>query len=340
MEVLGTAPRLPLALTRTRGLHSEIGTGEGAWTRMATSMKQGLTADRPNVATAVRTLLLSGYTIENNHRQPTHTELTCSAPLLGIEVPLLLALTEADDFPPSIRERLTEVAKREGRGLVVVAALPGRDQLGWLDFLDYFGGPVPSWRALSDDYLTELETASMNSKPEGFEGEVWRLYEQLVADGLEFCFGRKVRRLGAAKRGQRVSDLLTQIPEGEVLVVDAKATATTFDAAFHELRPLIEYTKNQKIRQKGSFEVFAALVVSKAYTQDAGSLAAVSREFLSEVGSPVAFLHAADLAYFVTKLRDNPHVRPGMRWKRIFAGGLVVRSAFDNELSKVNLERC
>lgn len=307
--------------------------------RMTSFMNQALVFDQPNVATAVRTLLLSGYTIENSRRQPTHTELECSAPLLGIEIPLLVALTEGDEFPSHVREQLARIAKREGRGLIIVAALHGDDQLGWLDFLDYFGGAVPSWRALSDDYLVKLETASMNSRPEGFNGEAWRLFEQLVADGLEFCFARRVRRLGAAKRGQRVSDMITQIPEGEILVVDAKATATSFDAAFHELRPLVEYTKKQRIRQKGSFEVFGALVVSKAFAQDAQALAGASREFVSEVGTPVAFLQASDLAYFVTALRKGPHVRGAIRWRRIFAGGLVERSAFDAELSMLNLER-
>ena len=51
-----------------------------------------------------------------------------------------------------------------------------------------------------------------------------------------FCFGRRVRRLGAVKRGQKVSDMIALIPEGSVLVVDAKATSTSFNAAVSELR--------------------------------------------------------------------------------------------------------
>jgi hypothetical protein len=306
---------------------------------MATLMDQALSFTRPNVAVAVRTLLLSGYTIENNRRQPTHTELECSAPVLGIQIPLLIALTEEDELPPNVRDQLAQVAVRAKRGLVIVSALPGDDRLGWQDFLEFFGGAVPSWRALNDDYLLKLETAAKNTKPEGFQGEAWRLFEQLVAEGLEFCLARRVRRLGAAKRGQRVSDMITQIPEGEILVVDAKATATSFDAAFHELRPLVEYTKNQRIRQKGSFEVFGALVISAAFAQDADALAAISREFVSETGIPVAFLLASDLAYFVSILQDQPQTRGAIRWRRIFAGGLVMRNAFDVELTMLNAER-
>jgi hypothetical protein len=118
---------------------------------------------------------------------------------------------------------------------------------------------VPSWRALDDTYLSQLETAAKNAKPEGFGGEAWRLFESLVADGLEFCFARKVRRLGAAKRGQKVSDMIALVPEGSVLVLDAKATSTSFNAAISELRALVEYTRNQRARQKGFAEVFGPL---------------------------------------------------------------------------------
>lgn len=303
-------------------------------------MSLSLSDTRPSVAIAVRTLLLSGYTIENNQRHAIHTELKCTAPLLGIQIPLLIALTEEDEFPASTRERLIEIAIADGRRLVTVAALPGDGQMGWIDFLDYFGGPVPSWRALSDDYLAKLKIASSNKKPDGFNGEAWRLFEELVADGLEFCFARRVRRLGAAKRGQRVSDMLTQIPEGEVLVIDAKATSTSFNAAFHQLRPLIEYTKNQRVGQKGSFEVYAAVVVSKEFEQDARALGDVSREFLSEVGNPVAFLKADDLAYFVSILRQQPQIRGAVRWRRVLAGGLVEQVMFDAEVTKIQAERC
>jgi hypothetical protein len=74
-------------------------------------------------------------------------------------------------------------------------------------------------------------------------GEAWRFFEDLVADGFDLVFGRKERRMGARRRGQRVGDMITQIPDGAVLVVDPKATAGAFSAAISELRPLIEYTR-------------------------------------------------------------------------------------------------
>jgi hypothetical protein len=306
---------------------------------MATLMDSALSFSRPNVPLAVRTLLLSGYTIENNRRQPTHTEIDCTAPLLGISIPLLIAITEEDELPPIVRQQLRLVAKRANRNLVIITAATSDENMGWLDFLEAFGGAVASWRALGSTYLDQLTTAAKNAKPDGFEGEAWRLFELLVADGLEFCFARRVRRLGAAKRGQRVSDMITQIPEGDVLVVDAKATATSFNAATHELRPLVEYTKNQRIRQKGSFNVFGALMVSSAFDQNEQSLTAISKEFISETGVPIAFLEVSVLVHFITVIKAIPHVRSGLRWRRLFSGGLVSVEAFDTEIAALRGER-
>jgi hypothetical protein len=304
-----------------------------------TFMTQLLTFSDPRISVAVRTLLLSGFTITNNRRRATHSELECTAPLLGNQIPVLIVLTEDDELAPQVRDQVEEVARRAGRTLVVVATSGGEDHYSWDDFMGIFGGEVPTWRALTDDYSIQLEAASSNQVPAGYEGEAWRLFEMLVADGLEFSFGRKVRRLGASKRGQRVSDMITQLPDDDLVVVDAKATGTVFNAAMHELRPLAEYVKNQRIRQRGSFAVFGALIVTKAFSQSAPGLASISGEFIAETGVPAAFLQSDDLLYFVNSLRTQPGIRSSLRWKRILSGGLVKRSAFDMEVSAAQGER-
>jgi len=298
-----------------------------------------LSFSRPDVAIAVRTLVLAGYTIENNRRQPTHTELTCTAPFLGTNIRLLIALTQDDELSDVTRENLKTVADRDGRTLVLVAALGGDGYFGWDDFMEVFGGAVPSWRALGSGYIHDLKTTAKNIKPQGCEIEAWRLFEQLVAAGLEFCFARRVRRLGAAKRGQRVSDMITQIPEGDVLVLDAKSTGSSFNAAIHELRPLVEYVKNQKIRQKGSFNLFGALVVAPAFDQDEASLSEISKEFVAETGVPIAFLTVSVMEHFIDTLRNAPQLRGSLRWRRIFSGGIVSIGTFDSEIDASKGER-
>jgi hypothetical protein len=224
--------------------------------------------------------------------------------------------------------------------LVLVGATTTELQLGWADFMDALGGAVPSWRALAPEYERNLVTAGSNELPVGATGEAWRVFEDLVADGFELVFGRKVRRMGARKRGQRVSDMIAQIPDGAVLVVDAKATADAFSATVSELRPLIEYTRMQRLRQRGHNEVFAAVLVALAFEQDASGLSAVSRQFLAETGVPVAFLQATLLGQMVASFSQRPDLRIALHWRSLFSGGLVKARDFQSELRRVDAERC
>ena len=195
------------------------------------------------------------------------------------------------------------------------------------------------WRALAPEYENNLLTTGSNRLPAGVTGEAWRLFEDLVADGFELVFGRKVRRMGARKRGQRVSDMITQIPDGAVLVVDAKATAGTFSASISELRALIEYTRMQRLRQRGHNEVFAAVLVAPAFEQDAGGLNGISKQFLAETGVPIAFLPATLLGRMVTLLSQRPDLRTAVHWRSLFSGGLIDVRDFQSELRRADTER-
>jgi len=296
--------------------------------------------ENPNVAVAARTLLLAGYAIENSRRQPTHIEILChKTSVLASDVRYLVAITEADAFTEHTVQELRRISGREGRSLVLVGATATELQLGWADFLDALGGAVPSWRALAPEYENNLLTAGSNRLPGGVTGEAWRLFEDLVADGFEFVFGRKVRRMGARKRGQRVSDMITQIPDGAVLVVDAKATAGAFSASISDLRPLIEYTRMQRHRQRGHNEVFAAVLIAPAFEQEANVLSGISKQFLAETGVPVAFLQAALLGQMVTSLSQRPDLRIAVHWRPLFAGGLIAARDFQSELTRADTER-
>jgi len=199
---------------------------------------------------------------------------------------------------------------------------------------------VPSWRALAPEYEDSLLTTGSNKLPVGVTGEAWRLFEDLVADGFELVFGRKVCRMGARKRGQRVSDMITQIPDGAVLVVDAKATAGAFSASISELRPLIEYTRMQRLRQRGHNDVFAAVLVAPAFEQDAGGLSGVSKQFLAETVVPVAFLQAKQLGLMVKSFSQRPDLRSAVHWRSLFSGGLIEARDFQSELGRAATERC
>lgn len=303
-------------------------------------MTASLTFESPNVPLASRTLLLAGYSIEGSRREPTHIEILChKTSVLASDVRYLVAITEAESFTEHGLRELRRIAEREGRSLVLVGAIATEWQLGWTDFLDALGGAVPSWRALAPEFESNLLTTGNNSLPAGMTGEAWRLFEDLAADGFEFVFGRKVRRMGARKRGQRVSDMITQIPDGAVLVVDAKATAKAFNASISELRPLIEYSRMQLLRQRGRNEVFASVLVAPAFEQDAAGLSAISKQFVTETRVPIAFLPAAALGQMVRSLSRRPDLRVAVHWRSLFSGGLIEPRDFQSELTRADTER-
>src|SRR5690606_34647978 len=117
----------------------------------------------------------------------------------------------------------TREAEAAGRTMVVVAGQGGANWLAWSEFLSVLGGAVPNWRALSDNYSDALRTASRNELPPDALGEAWRVFEEAVADGLEFVFGQRVKRMGGVHRFKALPDMLALSPDGLLILVDARA---------------------------------------------------------------------------------------------------------------------
>jgi hypothetical protein len=251
----------------------------------------------------------------------------------------LLAATDEDGFTDAEIEALEYAAKRERRAIVLVGRDSTDRQLSWTEFLDALGGAVPAWRALTDFFPTWLLEASLNRLPPGQVGEAWRLFEDLVADGLGFVLGRKVLQLGARKRGKAVSDMIAQVPTEELLVVDAKAASGGFDVSRDSLRPLVEYTKRQIVRQRGHHRVLAALVISSSFRQDDDGLNGLARWFLGDVRVPLSFAEARLLVTIVDRLKQRPVLRSALRWDQLLTGGRIDERLVVEEIAGAGEER-
>jgi hypothetical protein len=244
------------------------------------------------------------------------------------------------EFSEDTLKDIAHAASNQNRLAVLVSDTGGTLQLSWTEFLEIMGGAVPSWKALTDEYRDHLEKASKNETPSGLTGEAWWIFESLVADGLEFCFGRRVNRLGGQKRGKRVSDMVAPLPDFSVVVVDAKASASGFDVNAGSLRPLVEYVNKQKQRQQGGGDVVAALIVSSDFIQNESALASAAKEFLGQTRVPLCYMTAQNLWLMVKSLRDKPDIRNCIRWNMLFAGGLIASQHINSEISAVTAERC
>ncbi len=297
-------------------------------------------SEAKSISMAVRTLLAAGYLVTGSQRHPTHVEIPCSrTSRLGAELRFLIAICANHEFTSEVREDISRAASAELRAPVFVGTLSSEGQLGWDDFLEALGGAVPSWRALAPTFGADIITAAQNELPRGSSGAAWAVFEDLVADGLEFCLGRRVRRLGARRPGKIVSDMVAQLPDGVLLVVDAKAAADGFSSSWPSLRPLVEYVNRQKALQHGHNEVYGAVIVSSAFRQREEDLFDLVRTFFSETSAALAFVTADLLAHVVAELQGQVAVRNAVRWRRVFAGGLLRLQIVREEISAALSQR-
>ena len=296
---------------------------------------------QPQAQTATRTLIVAGYSIEGSHRQPQHIEILCKqTDILGASIPYLIAVTDFDELSDAEIDDIYHSAENQNRTPIIVTSIPSERTISWEDFTEALGGAVPSWQALSPEYDQALVTAAKNQLPAGeTKGEAWLIFEDLVGSGLEFIFGRRVRRLGGRLRGRPVSDMQAQMPTGEVLVVDTKASADGFNVTWSELRPLVEYVRHQRVRQRGQVELFGALISSSNFKQNDDRLSELSSRFFAEVRVPLSFIDAYVLTATVNLFQERPDVRNGIHWNQIFKGGRICLSIIRDEMHAVDNER-
>lgn len=286
-----------------------------------------------NVATATRTLRAAGFEITNVARHAAHIEYECEREdAFGAVVRYAIVISDGPEPSPDVQHAAREAAG-VGRTLVSVAAAAGPSWLTWNEFLSVLGGAVPSWRALDATFGEALVVSSRNELPRGARGEAWRIFEEAVADGLEFALGHRVKRMGGVQRFKPVPDMLALTPEDQLILVDAKAAAGgVYELERPKLRALADYVARQRTRQAGSVSVSTALIVAGAF-EPAGSLESVCNDFMAENGLPLALLEVHTLLRLVSSLREAPSLRVRLRWRHLFfRSGLIESRLVTDEL--------
>lgn len=267
-------------------------------------------------------------------------EFDCQRPSrLGAMLRFRIAFTPDNQFDATTLRAMRQTAETAARAAIFVSKRGGVGQVSWTEFINVLGGAVPSWRALSNDYAAALTTAAQNKLPLGMAGEAWAIFEDLVGDGLEFCFGRKVGRFGGRRRGLRVSDIIAQLPDSSLVIVDAKAYDGGMNVTWPALRALVEYVEQQKKYQQGRNAVVAALIVSSKFQRGKSALSKPSSNFLGETRVPLSFMTAKTLATIVSTLTEVPDFRNSVRWNLLLTGGLIEMAMFKKEVKRVKAER-
>lgn len=289
----------------------------------------------------MRTLFLAGYTVTDVNRGANQLEILCERrDILGALVKYAIALTDSTEPSEVEMDAFRDEAAAEGRIVVGIAPKKATNWLSWEEVLEALGGAVPSWRALDDSYAGILNAASKNEKVAGSDEQGWSIFEQAVADGLEFVLGLKVRRHGGLRRGTKVSDMFAETADGRVLVVDAKASAGQFDVSAETVRQLTDYVMQAMTHQKGANPVGAAVVAARAFAQTEERLLSIANEFLSETQIPLSFMTTGVLLHLITYFKQSPEHRRAIPWRRIFCQcGLVKSAHFDAVANTVQVQR-
>jgi hypothetical protein len=292
-----------------------------------------------SVATATRTLRAAGFDITNVVRHPAHIEYQCEREdAFGANVRYLIVISPGDE-PSLDLVFATKEASASGRTVVSVARLGGTSCLSWNEFLSVLGGAVPTWRALDDSYPDALRSASRNKLPTGASGEAWRLFEEGVADGLEFIFGHRVKRMGGVQRFKPLPDMLALTPDDLLMLVDAKAAGEgLYEVERSKLRALAEYVERQRARQIGTVPVGTALIVAGSF-EPKSSLGAICNDFMADNQVSLGLLEVETLLRLVQSLRDDPTLRKKLRWRRLFyRAGLIPSKLVEEELRAARSE--
>lgn len=292
-----------------------------------------------NAPTATRTLLAAGFDITGVARHARHIEYECEREdAFGANVRYLIVISETDEPSPDL-EFAGKEAAGVGRTVVAIARIAGPSWLSWNEFLSVLGGAVPTWRALNDSYPEALRTASHNELPAGTRGEAWRVFEEGVADGLEFILGHRVKRMGGVQRFKPLPDMLAMAPTDLLMLVDAKATGSgAYEVERPKLRPLVEYVDRQRTRQSGTVRLGSALIVAGSF-EPAESLDGVCNHFMAESQLPLALLEVETLLLLIAAFRENPVLRTRIRWRHLFfRTGLIAAKLVEEELVSARSE--
>jgi len=293
-----------------------------------------------DVSAISRTLLASGFEINDFQRHPDHVVYSCSKPdSLELIVNYLLAFTDSAVVGSSLLDQVRRDAARTGSVGAVIAKGPGEGWLSWGEFTEALGGAIPDWRPLSEEWRRAIRAAGRNDRAFFPSAEPWLAYEVAIADGLTFVFGRRVVHLGGRHRGQRLGDIVGQASDEFVFLVDAKSSASALHFGSEYDRALREYVGRQRARQRGSIPLATVIVVADSFAQADERLLEISRDFLAADGIPITFVTTDDIIALVDRCKAAPALRIRLRWRTLLCrGGRFDTAAFDAEMRAAQRE--
>lgn len=290
------------------------------------------------VSTIIRTLVGSGFQLDNVSSKPSHLVLRAyRTDEFGIRWRYVIAYTGGNTLSGPAIAGLRKVASNDKASLVIIgttrethAEIP---VISLNDFVGRMGGSIPSFLPLESEYAAHLSSLGLNKRPSGITGRTDDLFEAYVHAGLQFILQRKVIRYGQERLFEVVPDGLVFGRDSLQLLYDCKAYAKGYPISRDSIRQFADYVRNFHSRyERYVGRLHAFLVISGKFKSE-GTLEERARELYSECQVPLVFMSADTMGNIVSLLASAPVFRQSIDWKIIFSATIVNVAAVKKDLA-------
>lgn len=280
----------------------------------------GKTPEQDKVIVCLRTLMLSGYQVQQVSLSITHVFVEVKRhDVFGtpIQTGLVLCLSPLS----SARIRQIEIEARE-RGLHLVFVdqfVEGRPSFRYDEFVSKLGGPVTCWLPEIPDLKEVLVSLGANQLPPGFEGAPDCLFEELVTQTLRFIFANRAVHYGSERLFEKLADGVAWCSDRSVVLYDCKASSGGYEPSADDMRRFVDYVTEFQRKYSPFFRVAAFLVVSTTWAVGPDARERRSRELFAACRVPLVWMTSEELAESARLLVSHQRYRQMIAWERILS---------------------
>lgn len=288
------------------------------------------------IATALRTLLVSGYIVTNVDRISQRAALLSvhrRDRLGGIAAStILLAGAPSNNICEMLR-RTAEQTRSQPLAVTdaKVANLPAMKPE---KFFELLGGEIRSDRLVREDLPAILCQLGHNKLPAGFSGTPENLLEDYVKEGLEFILESRGWRYGQDR-------LFESVPDGLVLgklnlYFDGKAYEKGYHPSADDIKRFAGYVNDFNERYAAAVgRIHSFLVVSGSFTAKKEALEKKATDFYARCGTQLCHVEAEEFGQIVTDVRLKCFNRSAIKWVNVFSRLRIDRSSITSELRRI-----
>ena len=298
-------------------------------------------SDTP-LASAMRTLLVSGYSIRDVNRVSKNATILIAEKRDRLGAQSRSAILLADDPPPNVLQMLaTTAGSHDAQALLVSNGMSSHQpKLDRSTFFELLGGEVRSHILMRDDLPDVMDELGHNRLPSGFSGKADDLLEDFVKEGLEFLLESRGYRYGQDRRFESLPDGVNLGPNRLNLYFDGKAYEQGFHPSADDIKRFAAYANefNRRYEQLVG-RLYCFVVVSGSFSASTDAIGEKADEFYSMCNTKLCHITARNFGSIILELRKNSVSRSAINWPRIFSRNVIEVSDVTSEIKRVQKDK-